>query len=118
MPQRAQNNFYARQRNNQKTLVEYTKKNGATIQNLAALMKNLEIQIRQIANALNNRPQGALPREIEDVEHNRNEQCKDKLEFILRIEVAQLCQEDDDDASSDGMIKNIKEEALEEVSYA
>ncbi|KAK8576769.1 hypothetical protein V6N13_015202 [Hibiscus sabdariffa] len=39
------------------------------------------------------------------------------LESILRMEVAQMCQQDDDDAVSDGMIKKIGEEALEDVSY-
>ncbi|KAK8669641.1 hypothetical protein V6N13_107066 [Hibiscus sabdariffa] len=40
------------------------------------------------------------------------------MESILRMEVAQLCQEVDDDVSSDGMIENAEEKALEEVIYA
>ncbi|KAK8573853.1 hypothetical protein V6N13_096784 [Hibiscus sabdariffa] len=50
---------------------------------------------------------------------NETDECQveDKLKSILRMEVAQLCQEVDDDDDSDGMIENTKEEALEEVSY-
>ncbi|KAK8621646.1 hypothetical protein V6N13_081079 [Hibiscus sabdariffa] len=146
------------------------------MQNLSTSIRNLEIQIGQIASALSIRSQGALRSDTVDDRHNHSEQCKvvtlrsrkqceaeisakqhvqchenepiegpketsekeeaessnashqtnanpqddveDKLESILRMEVAQRCQEVDNDVSSDGMIENTEEEALEEVIYA
>ncbi|KAK8686189.1 hypothetical protein V6N13_125216 [Hibiscus sabdariffa] len=39
-------------------------------------MRNLEIHIGHITNALSNRPQGALSSGTEDARKNRNEQCR------------------------------------------
>ncbi|KAL4292136.1 hypothetical protein GQ457_14G014000 [Hibiscus cannabinus] len=66
MPQRNPNNFYADLKNNQKTLEEYREEKDITMHNLAVSVQNLEIQIGQIASALNNRPQGAFPSDTED----------------------------------------------------
>ncbi|KAK8715937.1 hypothetical protein V6N13_043261 [Hibiscus sabdariffa] len=93
--------------NNQETLAEYREKNDTSMQNLATSLRNLEIQMGQIANALNNRPQGSFPRDTKDPRQTRNEQFKaltlrndsgdcqvdDKLESILRMDLVQLCQE-------------------------
>ncbi|KAK8652375.1 hypothetical protein V6N13_061394 [Hibiscus sabdariffa] len=76
IPQRNQNNFYANHRKNQETLAEYKEKNDTTMQNLAASVQNLEIQIGQIADALNNIPHVTLLSDIEDPRQTRNEQCK------------------------------------------
>ncbi|KAK8640333.1 hypothetical protein V6N13_008089 [Hibiscus sabdariffa] len=122
-------------------------------------MRNLEIQIRHLANALNNRPQGALPSDTQDARKNYNEQYKavtvqsrtlidvhkgeltmrmndqhvtfnvfqalkcadetdecqvyDMLEFILRMDMAQLYHKIEDDASE---VDIIEDESLEEVS--
>ncbi|KAK8680517.1 hypothetical protein V6N13_109460 [Hibiscus sabdariffa] len=76
MPQCNENNFYADLRNNQATLTKYKETNDTTIQNLTISVLNLEIQMGQIANALNSRPQGALPSDVEDSRQTRNEQCK------------------------------------------
>ncbi|KAK8605144.1 hypothetical protein V6N13_082598 [Hibiscus sabdariffa] len=76
MPQCNQNNFYVDPRNNQETLAEYREKNDASMQNLAASVQNLEIQMGQIASALNNRPQGTLASDTEDLRQTPNEQCK------------------------------------------
>ncbi|KAK8641005.1 hypothetical protein V6N13_008756 [Hibiscus sabdariffa] len=76
MPQWAQNNFYTGLRNNLETLAEYKKKNDAAIQKLVASIRNMEIHIGKIANALSNKPQGALPNDTEDARQNHNEQWK------------------------------------------
>ncbi|KAK8666050.1 hypothetical protein V6N13_006202 [Hibiscus sabdariffa] len=41
-------------------MAEYKEKNDVAIQNLAASMRNLEMQIGQLANAFSSKPQGAL----------------------------------------------------------
>ncbi|KAK8670808.1 hypothetical protein V6N13_037425 [Hibiscus sabdariffa] len=76
IPQRTQSNSYADTRNNQETLAKYKDKNDITIQNLTTSVQNLEIQIGQIASALNSRSQGTLPSNTEDSIQTRNEQCK------------------------------------------
>jgi len=48
----------------------------AMIQNQAASLRNLENQIGQLANALNSRPQGALPSDTEDPRRDGKEHCK------------------------------------------
>ncbi|KAK8636164.1 hypothetical protein V6N13_004872 [Hibiscus sabdariffa] len=109
MPQHNQNNFYADPMNNQETLAKYREKNDTTMQNLAASVWNLEIQMGQITSALNSRPQRALPSDTKDPRQTRNEkygsddsddcQVHDKLESILRMNLAQLCQEMNDTSS-------------------
>ncbi|KAL4340406.1 hypothetical protein GQ457_08G027210 [Hibiscus cannabinus] len=50
--------------------------NDAIIQNLVASVRNLEIQIGQIANSLNNIPQGTLSSDTKDVWKKGKEQCQ------------------------------------------
>ncbi|XP_062103859.1 uncharacterized protein LOC133814974 [Humulus lupulus] len=51
-------------------------KNNVVIQSQAASLRNLEIQMGQLANELRNRPQGTLPSDIENPKRDGKEQCK------------------------------------------
>ncbi|GMN61914.1 hypothetical protein TIFTF001_030989 [Ficus carica] len=55
---------------------EYIAKNDARVQSHDATLRSLKIQIGQIANALNVRPQGSLPSNIEDPTREGKEHCK------------------------------------------
>ena len=55
---------------------EYMAKNDVVIQSQAASLRNLEIQIGQLANELRNRPQGTLPSDTENPRRDGKEHCK------------------------------------------
>ncbi|XP_062093559.1 uncharacterized protein LOC133799572 [Humulus lupulus] len=55
---------------------EYIAKNDAVIQSQATSLRNLEIQMGQLANELRNRPQGTLPSDTENLRRDCKEQCK------------------------------------------
>ncbi|XP_062100024.1 uncharacterized protein LOC133805897 [Humulus lupulus] len=55
---------------------EYMAKNNAVIQSQATSLRNLEIQMGQLANELRNRPQGTLPSDTENPRRDGKEQCK------------------------------------------
>ncbi|XP_062118985.1 uncharacterized protein LOC133832689 [Humulus lupulus] len=55
---------------------EYMAKNDAVIQSQAASLRNLEIQMGQLANDLRNRPQGTLPSDTKNARRDGKEQCK------------------------------------------
>ncbi|KAK8690922.1 hypothetical protein V6N13_074447 [Hibiscus sabdariffa] len=75
MPQREQNNLPPMQRlSDENPLMKYMEDNDATVQNLVASMKNLEVQIGQIASILNARPLETLPSDIEDTRQKEREQ--------------------------------------------
>ena len=64
-------------------LKEYMAKNDAVIQSQSQMiqsqavsLRNLENQLGQLANALNNRPQGTLPSNTENPRREGKEQCK------------------------------------------
>ena len=46
-------------------IMQYIAKNEAILQNQAATMRSLVMQLGQLANALTNRPQGSLPSNTE-----------------------------------------------------
>ncbi|KAK8686153.1 hypothetical protein V6N13_125180 [Hibiscus sabdariffa] len=71
-----QDNFFVDPRNNKETLAEYKEKNDTSMQNLASLVRNLEVQMGKMANARKRRPQGTLPSDTEDSQQTQNEQCK------------------------------------------
>ena len=48
----------------------------AIIQSQAASLRTLENQVGQLANALNNRPQGSLPSDTENPRRDGKEHCK------------------------------------------
>ncbi|XP_062114442.1 uncharacterized protein LOC133825529 [Humulus lupulus] len=51
-------------------------KNDAMIQSQVASLRNLEIQLGQLANELRNRPQGTLPSDTKNPRKDRKEHCK------------------------------------------
>ncbi|XP_062081236.1 uncharacterized protein LOC133786038 [Humulus lupulus] len=51
-------------------------KNDVVIQSQAASLRNLEIQMGQLANELKNRPQGTFPSDTENPRRDGKEQCK------------------------------------------
>ncbi|XP_062086086.1 uncharacterized protein LOC133792186 [Humulus lupulus] len=55
---------------------DYMAKNDAVIQSQVASLRNLEIQMGQLANELRNRPQGTLPSDTENPRRDGKEQCK------------------------------------------
>ncbi|XP_062094211.1 uncharacterized protein LOC133800271 [Humulus lupulus] len=55
---------------------DYMAKNDAVIQSQAASLRNLEIQLGQLANDLKNRPQGSLPSDTENPRRDGKEHCK------------------------------------------
>ncbi|KAK8662754.1 hypothetical protein V6N13_024645 [Hibiscus sabdariffa] len=52
------------------TLKDYIERNDGIVQSLAASMRNLEVQIGQIAIALNVRLLGTLPSDVKDARKN------------------------------------------------
>ncbi|XP_062103125.1 uncharacterized protein LOC133814145 [Humulus lupulus] len=52
-------------------------KNDAVIQSQAASLRNLEMQLGQLANDLKNRPQGSLPSDTENPRRDGKEHCKE-----------------------------------------
>ncbi|KAL5540535.1 hypothetical protein UlMin_043238 [Ulmus minor] len=57
-------------------LKEYMARNDAVIQSQAASLRNLENQVRQLANELKNRPPGTLPSNAERPKRDGKEHCK------------------------------------------
>ncbi|KAM6575407.1 hypothetical protein CsatA_023734 [Cannabis sativa] len=55
---------------------DYMAKNDAVIQSQAASLRNLEVQLGQLANDLKNRPQGTLPSDTENPRRDGKEHCK------------------------------------------
>ncbi|XP_062088966.1 uncharacterized protein LOC133795533 [Humulus lupulus] len=55
---------------------DYMAKNDAVIQSQAASLRNLEMQLGQLANDLKNRPQGSLPSDTENPRRDGKEHCK------------------------------------------
>ncbi|XP_062103177.1 uncharacterized protein LOC133814200 [Humulus lupulus] len=55
---------------------EYMAKNDVVIQSQAGSLRNLEIQMGQLANELTNRPQGTLPSDTKNPRRVCNEHCK------------------------------------------
>ncbi|XP_062075995.1 uncharacterized protein LOC133780137 [Humulus lupulus] len=55
---------------------DYMAKNDAVIQSQTASLRNLEIQLGQLANDLKNRPQGSLPSDTENPRRDGKEHCK------------------------------------------
>ncbi|XP_062085518.1 uncharacterized protein LOC133791614 [Humulus lupulus] len=55
---------------------DYMAKNDAVIQSQAASLRNLEMQLGQLANDLKNRPQGSLPSDTENPRRDGKEYCK------------------------------------------
>ncbi|XP_060961982.1 uncharacterized protein LOC133032150 [Cannabis sativa] len=55
---------------------DYMAKNDAVIQSQAASLRNLEVQLGQLANDLKNRPQGTLPSDTENPRREGKEHCK------------------------------------------
>ncbi|XP_062100696.1 uncharacterized protein LOC133806621 [Humulus lupulus] len=72
-PQHPQNS----QSNSLESLMrDYMAKNDAVIQSQAASLRNLEMQLGQLANELKNRPQGSLPSDTENPRRDGKEHCK------------------------------------------
>ncbi|XP_024021730.1 uncharacterized protein LOC112091702 [Morus notabilis] len=57
-------------------LKEFIARSEAKIQSHDATLRNLENQMEQLANSLNNRPQGSLPSNTEDPRREGKEHCK------------------------------------------
>ncbi|KAK1378573.1 hypothetical protein POM88_025317 [Heracleum sosnowskyi] len=58
-------------------LLQYMKKTDALIQSQSASMRALEMQLGQLASAINNRPQGSLPSDTEpNPKNDKREHCK------------------------------------------
>ncbi|XP_062085900.1 uncharacterized protein LOC133792007 [Humulus lupulus] len=57
-------------------LKEYIVKNEAMIQSQAASLRNLEIQVGQLANEMGSRPQGSLPSDTINPRREGKEECK------------------------------------------
>ncbi|KAM6551726.1 hypothetical protein CsatB_001534 [Cannabis sativa] len=55
---------------------DYMAKNDAVIQSQAASLRNLEVQLGQLANDLKNRPQGTLPSDTENPRRDGKKHCK------------------------------------------
>ncbi|XP_060973937.1 uncharacterized protein LOC133039131 [Cannabis sativa] len=55
---------------------DYMAKNDAVIQSQTASLRNLEVQLGQLANDLKNRPQGTLPSDTENPRRDGKEHCK------------------------------------------
>ncbi|KAM6563676.1 hypothetical protein CsatB_023674 [Cannabis sativa] len=55
---------------------DYMAKNDTVIQSQAASLRNLEVQLGQLANDLKNRPQGTLPSDTENPRRDGKEHCK------------------------------------------
>ncbi|XP_060968275.1 uncharacterized protein LOC133035863 [Cannabis sativa] len=55
---------------------DYMAKNDAVIQSQAASLRNLEVQLGQLANDLKNRSQGTLPSDTENPRRDGKEHCK------------------------------------------
>ncbi|XP_062118641.1 uncharacterized protein LOC133832293 [Humulus lupulus] len=55
---------------------EYMAKNDVVIQSQAASLRNLEIQLGELANDLRNRPQGTFPSDTENARKDGKENCK------------------------------------------
>ncbi|XP_062080885.1 uncharacterized protein LOC133785683 [Humulus lupulus] len=55
---------------------DYMAKNDAVIQSQASSLRNLEMQLGQLANDLKNRPQGSLPSDTENPRRDGKEHCK------------------------------------------
>ncbi|XP_062114589.1 uncharacterized protein LOC133825695 [Humulus lupulus] len=65
------------QSNSLETLMrDYMEKNDAVIQTQVASLRNLEMQLGQLANDLKNRPQGSLPSDTENPRRDGKEHCK------------------------------------------
>ncbi|KAK1369622.1 hypothetical protein POM88_035714 [Heracleum sosnowskyi] len=58
-------------------LLQYMQKTDALIQSQSASMRALEMQVGQLASAINNRPQGSLPSDTEpNPKNDKREHCK------------------------------------------
>ncbi|KAK1364617.1 hypothetical protein POM88_040178 [Heracleum sosnowskyi] len=58
-------------------LLQYMQKTDVLIQSQSASMRALEIQVGQLASAINNRPQGSLPSDTEpNPKNDKREHCK------------------------------------------
>ncbi|XP_062118742.1 uncharacterized protein LOC133832412 [Humulus lupulus] len=55
---------------------EYMAKNDAVIQSQAASLRNLKMQLDQLANEMKTRPQGSLPSDTENPRRDGKEHCK------------------------------------------
>jgi len=55
---------------------EYMAKNDVVIQSQQASLRNLEVQVGQLANELRNRPLGKLPTDTETPKRESKEQCQ------------------------------------------
>ncbi|KAM6550733.1 hypothetical protein CsatB_000541 [Cannabis sativa] len=66
---------------------DYMSKNDAVIQSQAASLRNLEVQLGQLANDLKNRPQGTLPSDTENPRRDCKEHCKAKKPATSAAEI-------------------------------
>ncbi|KAM6580969.1 uncharacterized protein LOC115695250 [Cannabis sativa] len=87
---------------------DYMAKNDAIIQSQAASLRNLEIQLGQLANDLKNRLQGTLPSDTKNPRRDGKEHCKAvtlRSEKILESNVAATGSKEPSSIQKEGEIK-------------